>query len=277
MPSLSVRDFEMFYRIDDYCDPWRKPEAVLLLHGIAESHEAWYGWIPELARQYRVVRPDLRGFGASTPMPRDFPWTLDGLVDDVVALMDELKLERCHLAGAKVGANICRALAARYPARVRSMTLLGTPPAFREGDQDRLPAWNEDFERNGVTPWARASMASRLGSRFPPEGVEWWTNFMGRTAVSTQIGFLDMVYKADAFRSAAIDADLPRITCPTLVITTEGSGVASVDETRAWQEKIVNSNLLVLPGNSYHVAASDAEQCARATLEFMRRADEPVQ
>ena len=66
---------------------------------------------------------------------------------------------------------------------------------------------------------------------------------------------------------------LPNIACPTLVITTEGSGLATVDDTRAWQQTIPDSELLVLPGDSYHVAASDAAQCAQATLEFIERRD----
>jgi hypothetical protein len=64
---------------------------------------------------------------------------------------------------------------------------------------------------------------------------------------------------------------VPKIKCPTLVITTEESALASVDVTRAWQQTIPNSELLVLPGNSYHVAVSDAERCAQATLEFISR------
>jgi hypothetical protein len=44
-----------------------------------------------------------------------------------------------------------------------------------------------------------------------------------------------------------------------------------VDVTRAWQQTIPNSELRVLPGNSYHVAVSDAERCAQATLEFISR------
>ena len=70
---------------------------------------------------------------------------------------------------------------------------------------------------------------------------------------------------------ADIRGDVPKIACPTLVITTEGSGLASVDETRAWQQIIPNSELLVLPGNSYHVAASHAVQCAEATVAFIER------
>src|SRR5271165_270987 len=91
---------QLYYEVDDFTDPWRKPKAVLLLHGNAESGLAWYGWVPALARRHRVVRPDMRGFGRSTPMPRDFPWTLDVIIDDYARLMDELGVERFHLVGA---------------------------------------------------------------------------------------------------------------------------------------------------------------------------------
>jgi 3-oxoadipate enol-lactonase len=268
MPTLHIPpSLDLHYLMDDYTDPWRTPGTILLLHGNAESSAAWYAWVPQLAYRYRLVRPDLRGFGASTPMPRDFPWTLDVLIDDFCRLMDTLGTERFHLVGAKIGGTIARAFAARRPARVRTLTVVGTPPPYRMGAAERAPALIEEFDQQGVEHWAQQSMAGRLGSTFPPAGVEWWTTFMGRTAVSTQVGFMQTIACAD------IRADMPRIACPTLVITTEGSGLASVDETRAWQKTIPDSELLVLPGDSYHVAASHAVQCAQATLEFIERRD----
>ena len=78
MPIARVADdLEMHYVVDDYTDPWSDSETVLMLHGSSESGAMWFGWVPHLARHFRVVRPDMRGFGASSPMPRDFPWTLD--------------------------------------------------------------------------------------------------------------------------------------------------------------------------------------------------------
>jgi len=262
VPTFRVApDLDMHYRVDDFTDPWRTPETILLLHGNAESGEAWYGWVPSLARRYRLVRPDMRGFGASTPMPADFPWTLDVLIDDFLRLLDHLGIERFHLVGAKIGGTI----AARRPERVLSLTVVGTPPPFRQGAAERAPELAEEFRAKGIEPWARRTMAGRLGSAFPPEGVEWWIRFMSRTAVSTQIGFMGTIACAD------IRADLPNIRCPTLVVTTENSGLASVAETRAWQRQIANSDLLVLPGDSYHVAASHADRVAAATLDFIAR------
>lgn len=266
MPTFhAAPDFDLFYRVDDFTDPWRAPRTILLLHGNAESGEAWYGWVPHLARDFRLVRPDMRGFGRSTAMPADHPWTLDGLIDDFLRLADHLGVERFHLVGAKIGGTIARAFAARRPERILTLTVAGTPPPWRAGAAERAPGLAEEFRTRGVEPWARRTMQGRLGSGFPPEGVEWWISFMARTAVSTQIGFMGTIACAD------IRADLPKIACPTLVITTEHSGLGSVEETRAWQRQIADSTLLVLPGDSYHVAASHAERCALATREFIAR------
>jgi 3-oxoadipate enol-lactonase len=264
MPVLNSPGLDLHYEIDDFTDPWQQPQTVLMLHGNAESGEAWYGWVPTLARHYRLVRPDMRGFGASTPMPADFPWTLDGLIEDFCRVMDHLQTPRFHLVGAKIGGTIARAFAARRPQRVMTLTVVGTPPPLRAGAKERVPELVREFETHGVEHWARQSMAGRLGSKFPKEGFEWWCRLMGSTAVSTQIGFMGTIACAD------IRADVPKIACPTLVITTTESGLASVDETRAWQSQIPNSQLLVLPGNSYHVAASDPERCAEAALDFIR-------
>lgn len=265
MPVLHVPpDLSMHYVVDDYTDPWREPESVLMLHGNTESGIVWYGWVPAIARRFRVVRPDMRGFGASTPMPRDYPWTLDGLIDDYLALLKALGISRVHLVGAKLGGTVARCFAARCPEVVRTLTVVGTPPPWRDLS-DRVATWPGEFEKLGVEHWARRTMSGRLGSRFPAEGAEWWIRMMGRTAVSSQIGFVLRILTAD------ITDVLPRIQCPTLVITTEGSALGSVEETRAWQQRIPNSELLVIPGNSFHVAASDPEACAAATLDFIGR------
>ena len=264
MATLRVTpDCTLHYLVDDYSDPWREPQTVLMMHGNAESGAAWYAWVPQLARHYRVVRPDMRGFGASTPMPRDFHWTLDRICDDYIVLMDHLGIDRFHVVAAKIGGTIARYFAARHADRVLTLTVVGTPPPRR--GVGRRPELMEEFEKQGVQRWALRTMSGRLGSRFPAEGLEWWIRFMGRTAVSTQLGFMPTIADAD------ITDALPRIRCPTLVITTEGSGLGSVEEMRAWQRMIPRSQLLVLPGDSYHVAASDGDRCARETLAFIER------
>lgn len=264
MPTLrAAPDLDLYYRIDDFTDPWTRPPAVLMLHGLAESGEAWFAWVPHLVRRFRVVRPDMRGFGRSTPMPEDHPWRLDRVVDDFIALMDHLGEATFHVVAAKIGGTVARRLAARHPQRVTTLTVAGTPPPYRDTVAARAEAWSKDIREHGMAGWARHTMAGRLGDDFPAAGVEWWIELMGRTTASSVLGSVLPVPAAD------IRGDLPNIRCPTLVITTSASGLGSVEETRAWQERIPHSRLLVLPGTSYHVAASHADRCAEETLRFM--------
>lgn len=174
-------------------------------------------------------------------------------------------IERFHLAGTKIGGTIARAFAARRSNRVITLTVVGSQPPLREDGTGAIRALTEEFEKHGVEHWARRTMAARLGSTFPPEGVEWWTKFMGRTPVSSQLGFMPAIPYSD------IRADVSRIACPTLIITNEENPLNTVEQIREGQQMIPNSTLLALPGDSHHVAASDAERCAQAMLEFISR------
>lgn len=255
---------DTFYTIDDFTDPWTQPETVLMLHGNCESHQAWYGWVPHLARHFRVVRPDMRGFGQSTPMPADFPWTLDTVIDDYCRLMDHLGVERFHVISAKIGGVISRAFAARRPERVKTLTIAGSPPPVRL-DLDTIAERVREVKEDGIEHWARRSMGGRLGKAFPKAGAEWWIGYMAKTPVSTELGFVGTINFSD------ITEDVRKIRCPMLVITTEGSALGSVEQMRAWQRQVGASELVVLPGDSFHVAATDPDQCAQATLAFIRK------
>ncbi|MGH7093673.1 MAG: alpha/beta fold hydrolase, partial [Stellaceae bacterium] len=170
-----------------------------------------------------------------------------------------------HLVGAKIGGTVARAFAARRPERVKTLTVVGSPPPYREDAAKNVAATVKLFEEHGVEYWARQNMENRLGSAFPKEGFDFWVKYMAHTALSTQLGFMPTIAIAD------IRLDIPKIKCPTLVITTEESGLGPVAAMRAWQEQIAGSELVVFPGNSYHVAATHADQAAEATLDFLRR------
>jgi len=155
-------------------------------------------------------------------------------------------------------------LAARHPSRVKTVSALSSPTRGEDAGE-RYRAWVALIEKSGVEGWARETMGKRLGSSFPAAGIEWWINLMGKTASSTQLGFIGSVPKVD------VTHDLPKIRCPAQVITTQNNPMYSVDVIRAWQEKIPNSELLVLPADGYHVAATAPVACAKAVLDFIQR------
>jgi 3-oxoadipate enol-lactonase len=163
-----------------------------------------------------------------------------------------------------VGGTMALRLAARHSTRVQTLTVLGSPTRGADS-ASRYVTWVEDIEKKGVESWARATMSGRLGDDFPREGYEWWIKLMGRTPLTTQLGFIAAVPSVD------VTPDLPNIRCPTLVITTQDNPLYPVEKMRAWQSRIPRSELLVVPSRSYHVAATAAAQCARATLDFIKR------
>ena len=196
MPTLAVAaDTQLFYTVDDFTDPWCKSETILLCHGNNESHRAWYGWVPHLARHYHVVRPDMRGFGDSTPMVRDFPWTLDTVINDYLKLMDHLRIERFHLVGAKIGGVIGRAFAARHPDRVHTLTVVGSPPPVR-ADAATRAARVKEVEELGIVVLILAHFAA--AERFKKGGVLFVGEVVGGNVVGIERncvfqGFLPVV------------------------------------------------------------------------------------
>lgn len=257
-------DCELAVRIDDYADAWQAKPPVMMLHGLAESGEAWRRWVPYFAAHHLVVRPDLRGYGDSTPMKADYVYRFAQLGEDIIRLLDALKLERVFLVGGKIGGTLAMHLAANYPARVIALAAVGAPASLTSFSE-RAPAWRKQIREQGVEPWVRETTEGRLGTSLPPPAIDWWVKLMSKTPASTLEAFLKMVPTVD------VTAELPRITCSAVVITTTGSGLGSVDSVKAWQQTIPNSKLEVLPGDSYHVAATDPDKCAQLVRSFFDR------
>jgi pimeloyl-ACP methyl ester carboxylesterase len=253
---------ELNIEIDDYTDPWSQPATVLMVHGLAESTAAWRGWVPHLARGYRVARVDLRGFGRSTPMPANYVWNMERLLDDLAAVIAHLGCKQVHLVGAKSGGSMVLTMAARMPQLVRSVVAV-TPPVIAAAGTTQ---WLVQIEAEGVEAWAKSTMAGRLGSKAPAKEVDYWVrNIQGKTPLSTLQGYLRWVPGLD------IREEVERIRCPSLIITTTGSGLRTVDSVKAWQQKLARSELLVIDGDAWHAAGAYPDVCAKAAAEFIAR------
>lgn len=76
-----------------YYEECGEGQPVILIHGHSLDHRMWDGQFADLARDYRVIRYDLRGYGLSSPQTEDFQFTH---VEDLVALMDSLHIEKAQ-------------------------------------------------------------------------------------------------------------------------------------------------------------------------------------
>jgi 3-oxoadipate enol-lactonase len=262
MPHVRIDDgLTLYYELDDFTDPWTTPETLLLIHGVADTSKAWFTWVPQISRRFRVLRPDLRGFGQSSVPSRDYQWSLGGLAKDLKGLLDQLQLSSVHVVGQRVGGSVAMQFAHDYPDIVKSLTVIGGPATLKRSSLNP-GAWLDQVQREGVEAWARSTMARRLGD-VSPAMREWWIKEMGRAPQQTMEGIFRYVATMD------ITPLLPRIKAPTLVITSDRGVLASVETVREWQVQIPNSQLLVLPSTAYHLAAAHPEECATAVLRFI--------
>lgn len=104
-------------------------DPVLLLHGSGPGVSAWANWqhnIPVLAQQYRVIAPDIVGFG-STQRPDDVHYSLGTWVDHVWAFLDALGIGQISLVGNSLGGRIGLGMASQHPERLDRMVLMGAP------------------------------------------------------------------------------------------------------------------------------------------------------
>jgi len=127
---VTVNGVSLYYRdIAARTEPTiRPPQAVILLHGFPETGDTFAAAVPELARRYRVIVPDLRGSGRSQRPPSGYEKKT--AAQDVKELMDRLGIERAHVMGHDLGARVAYAFAVQYPERLLSLTVA---EAFIEG------------------------------------------------------------------------------------------------------------------------------------------------
>lgn len=100
---------------------------VVMIHGSGPGVSAFVNWrlvMPELARQRRVLAPDMVGFGF-TERPAGMVYTLDNWVDQVIAFLDTMNLPQVDLVGNSFGGALSLALTVRHPERVRRLVLMG--------------------------------------------------------------------------------------------------------------------------------------------------------
>jgi pimeloyl-ACP methyl ester carboxylesterase len=120
---------------------------VVLIHGWPDSARLWRHQVPFLAANgFRVITPDMRGFGRSGRPAEVSSYRLRNVVADVTALLDQLGIETAHIVGHDWGAAVAWLTAIGYPARVRKLTAISVPhllapPTLRQYEM----AWYQLF------------------------------------------------------------------------------------------------------------------------------------
>jgi len=271
---------------------------MLLIMGLGTQMLAWHeDFCRELAgRGFFVIRYDNRDVGRSThfedvPPPRPSEllrrrirrpaYTLGDMADDAAGLLEALGLASAHVVGASMGGMIAQAVAARHPARVRSLTsimsttgnrwrgqpavriypyLLARPPRTKEEGVERIARvfrviGSPGFERDEEELRTMAALA--------------WDRDSSRTGTARQL--------AAIIASGDRTPDVRRISTPTLVIHGTNDRMVRPSGGRATARAIPGSRLMLVRGMGHDLPRAVWPRLIGAIAEHAARADEGAQ
>jgi pimeloyl-ACP methyl ester carboxylesterase len=219
--TITVNDLS-FHVVDEGSGP-----AVLLLHGFPDSSALWRHQVPALVDAgYRVIAPDLRGFGA-TDRPGDVAaYAMPTLVGDVVGILDALGLERADVVAHDWGAGIGWALATLVPQRVRRYVALsvGHPASYFADPRQRAMSWYMLlflFEGVAEEELRRDDWAMLRGLDDPVDIERYVADLDRPGALTAALNY----YRANISPAAVAGRPgppLPPVTCPVLGVWSDG-------------------------------------------------------
>lgn len=104
-----------------------KGEPIIFIHGSGPGVSAYANWrlaMPKLAKNFRVIAPDMAGFGY-TDRPENMVYNMNIWVKQIIDLMDALNIEKTNLVGNSFGGALALSLAIKYPNRFKKIVLMG--------------------------------------------------------------------------------------------------------------------------------------------------------
>ncbi|WP_037846607.1 alpha/beta fold hydrolase [Streptomyces sp. NRRL S-474] len=240
---------------------------LVLVHGHPFDRTMWAPQLDTFSRARRVIAPDLRGYGASPTAPAlaDF----SGFARDIEALLDELKVASCVLAGLSMGGQIVMDCYRLFPERVRGLVLADTFPAAEtpQGIHAR-DAMADRLLRDGMRGYAD-EVLERMVAPYAPAEVKAHVHRM-MTATSPEGA-------AAALRARARRPDyqdlLTRVPVPALVVVGTDDTYTPVSDARAMHAALPDSALHVIDGAAHMPNLERPEEFDRALREFLARVD----
>lgn len=247
-----------------FCTEVGRPDApaILFSNSLGTTHRMWDAIVEELAADFRCIRYDTRGHGASTVA--NGPFEIEDLADDVVAILDNLGLEKVHFAGLSLGGMTGQALAIRHPARLHSLTLMATtafmPP--RQAWEDRAAL----VRREGTQAIVEATLTRWFSPGFLASGQEVIVQVRDTFTGINREGYAAC---CEAIARMDLRPGLGRITAPTLVVAGEQDPATPVEMSEALRTAISGAVMQVLDPAAHLLATEQPSRCANLLADFV--------
>jgi pimeloyl-ACP methyl ester carboxylesterase len=242
-------------------------EVIVLLHGFGASSDSWNRFAGRLKKRFRVIAPDLPGWGESARIDAE-SYGYPQQVERLHQFLGGLDLDRFHLVGHSMGGFIASAYAARYPDRVITLGLLAphgiTEPqpgdlalSVAAGDNWLVASSMQGFDRLLDKVFVKRPYIPKSVYRAAAARAISGAAKSARIFVETQNN------------DPTLEERLGLIQAPSLIIWGDQDRVLHVSCAHVFHRGIKNSELLVLPGIGHMPLMEQARECASAWLMFV--------
>ncbi|MHC4180416.1 MAG: alpha/beta fold hydrolase [Planctomycetota bacterium] len=240
---------------------------VVLVHGFPLDHTMWGDQIGALSEDYRVIAPDLRGFGRSGGT--DGTVTMQQLADDLAALLDGLELgQPVVLCGLSMGGYVAFQFWHHHGSRLAGLILCDTRAVT---DTPEMAAARlemaERVLREGPAPLVEGMMPklfARATAKDRPELVD----SLRRVMMDIDPGAIAAVARGMAQRPDMVSR-LGEIDCPALVIVGEQDAISTPDEMREIARAMPHARFVEIAGSGHMSPMERPSEVSAAMLEFL--------
>lgn len=241
--------------------------SLVFLHGIGGGARAWHAIQQACAKMgHGSLAWDMPGYGGS---PTIAPYTFDGLVKALLALMDKQGVHKTILAGHSMGGMVALHMWAKHPERVAGLVLAASSPAFGQSSGE----FQRAFIAQRLAPIkAGRSMADVAQALVPTMVAPGYAGPGLAQAKACMSAIHPETYKAALGALVQFEQRdaLSTITVPTLCISGEHDRTAKPSVVQRMAEKIPNAQYLCLPRVGHLMTFEQPDSFANALLPFMR-------
>jgi 3-oxoadipate enol-lactonase len=253
---------KLAYYVDDFTDPWRKPDTLLLLHAAMGNSQRWFQWVPRLARQYRVVRLDLRGHGNSEVPKPSHEFSLSQLVSDAVAVLDLVDAKDAHIVGNSAGGYVSQQFAIHHPDRVRTLALFGSTPGLKHS---HAPTWIPKIKEMGLKQFLASTIEERFDASADPQLVKWFIEQAGSNDPAFIARFVSHMCTHDFME------EISAIKVPTLIVAAGKERIGHASAYEEMSRRIAGSDLRYLDTAAHNICDGYASRCVEDLMDFLTR------
>jgi 3-oxoadipate enol-lactonase len=275
MPKVNVNGVQIYYEINGSGD-W-----VLQVPGAVNGHEGYGAVTPGMAKHFKVIDFDPRGYGLSDRPKQKY--TFDVWAADMAALLDALGVERAHVHGGSMGGSLAIHYAARYPDRVSGLVVSGSSAKSDHMAKYQYEVWKALARAYGTgsreLAYDQCNKAVSRAYLDGPNGGEPLVQAVMETTrrnVETDV-FCDA---CDALIEMDMIGDLARVTAPTLVMVGDEDVLTPADQGpdgaggRYIRDHLVNSRrseFVVIPNAGHANLMDNPDASNKAVIDFLTR------